>query len=595
VSSSEVPRSFRRESRLFLWVALLLILFLNFETLLFFREAVSWGSAEVELRAADVLRRASASPDTAEALERAAAEPDVLFAALYDSSGRRVRSAGHGFEAPAMLPADRPAPRRVLSEWRANPSLLVSAIAVPGGFLAVALDPGAGGALRFYARVLVVLVPGASALLVVLAGLYLRSLLKPYERLLAAAASAPPGVRPGAPPSDERDFLIARFESTIASLSEKERELQTLARAEKERADDLEIAAHTLARNLPTGLLSVDSDGRVVELNQAGGEMLGLSGAVRGEPCESVLADIPDLRDLVLSVLAERSAVARREIDWRHEGEERVIGVTATPAAGADGRFLGVLALFSDVSQIRSLEARVALVRHLADLGNVSAGAAHEFRNAAATIDGFADLGLRYPERAPEHLKAIRREAQEMSRVTNDFLLFAKPEGFLPERVGLTGVAESAAEETERTFPGLRVERPGDLPEVSGSAVLLRRALVNLLRNGVEATPPQRRAEAGAIVLAGEERGGEIRLSVGDRGPGVDPSQREKIFLPFYSTKPEGIGFGLAIVARIAELHGGTVEVNSRPGGGSFFALRLPASPPAGEERSEGATGYVQR
>jgi PAS domain S-box-containing protein len=576
--SPEVPRSFRRESRLFLWVALVLILFLNFETLLFFREAVSWGSAEVELRAADVLRRASVSPDTAEALERAAAEPDVLFAAFYDSSGRRVRSAGHGFEAPATLPAGRPGPRRVLSEWRANPSLLISALGIRGGFLAVALDPGAGGALRFYARVLVLLVPGASALLVVLAGLYLRSLLKPYERLLVAAASAPPGMRPGAPPSDERDFLIARFESTIASLSEKERELQTLARAEKERADDLEIAAHTLARNLPTGLLSLDSDGRVVELNQAGAEMLGLSGAVRGEPCESVLAGIPELRDLVLSVLARRSAVARREIDWRHEGEERVIGVTATPAAGADGRFLGVLALFSDVSQIRSLEARVALARHLADLGNVSAGAAHEFRNAAATIDGFADLALRYPERAPEHLKAIRREAQEMSRVTNDFLLFAKPEGFLPERVALTGVAELAAEETERTFPGLRVERPGDLPEVSGSAVLLRRALVNLLRNGVEATPPERRTEAGAIVLAGEERGGEIRLSVGDRGPGVDPSQREKIFLPFYSTKPEGIGFGLAIVARIAELHGGTVEVNSRPGGGSLFALILPAS-----------------
>jgi PAS domain S-box-containing protein len=581
VSSPEVPRSFRRESRLFLWVALLLILFLNFETLLFFREAVSWGSAEVERRAADVLRRASASPDTGEALERAAAEPGVLFATFYDSSGRRMRSAGHGFEAPATLPAGRPQPRRMISEWRANPSVLVSVLAVPGGFLAVALDPGAGGALRFYTRVLVVLVPGASALLVVLAGLYLRSLLKPYERLLAAAASAPPGVQPGAPPSDERDFLIARFESTIASLSEKERELQTLARAEKERADDLEIAAHTLARNLPTGLLSVDSEGRVVELNQAGGEILGLSGVARGEPCESVLAGIPEFRDLVLSVLAERSAVARREIDWRHEGEERVIGVTATPAAGADGRFLGVLVLFSDVSQIRSLEARVALARHLADLGNVSAGAAHEFRNAAATIDGFADLALRYPERAPEHLKAIRREAQEMSRVTNDFLLFAKPEGFLPERVGLTGVADLAAEETERTFPGLRVERPGKLPEVSGSAVLLRRALVNLLRNGVEATPPERRSEAGAIVLAGEERGGEIRLSVGDRGPGVDPSQREKIFLPFYSTKPEGIGFGLAIVARIAELHGGTVEVNSRPGGGSFFALRLPASPPS--------------
>ena len=575
---SEVPRSFRRESRLSLWVALLLILFLNFVTLLFFREAVSWGSAQVERRAAEILRRASAAPDTADALERAAAEPDVLFAALYDSKGRRVRSAGHDFEAPATLPGGQPEPRRVTMEWRTNPPLLVSAVAVPAGFLAVALDPGAGGALRSYARVLILLVPGVSAVLVVLAGLYLRSLLKPYERLLAAAGPAPQGL-PGVAPVDERDFLIARFESTIAALSEKERELQTLARREKERADDLEIAAHTLARNLPTGLLSVDRDGRVIALNQAGSEILGLSGAVRGEPCESVLAGVPELQDLVRSVLAERSAIARREIDWRHAGEERVIGVTATPAEGADGRFLGVLALFSDVSEIRRLEARVALARHLADLGNVSAGAAHEFRNAAATIDGFADLALRNPERAPEHLKAIRREAQEMSRVTRDFLLFAKPEGFVPERVGLAGVAESAAEETERTFPSVRVERSGEFPEVPGSTVLLRRALVNLLRNAVEATPPERRREDGAIVLAGSERSGEVLVSVADRGAGVDPSQREKIFLPFYSTKPEGIGFGLAIVARIAELHAGTVEVNARPGGGSVFALRLPASP----------------
>jgi PAS domain S-box-containing protein len=574
---SAVPRSFRRESRLFLWVALLLILFLNFATLLSFREAVSWGSAELERRAEEILRRAAAAPDIAGALERAAGEPDVLFAALYDQTGRRVRSAGHAFQAPSTLPAGRPEPGRVGAAWRKSPSLLVSTLAVPAGVLAVALDPGAGGALRAYARVLVVLVPAVSAVLVVLAGFYLRSLLRPYERLLAAAGPAPQA-RPGAAPLDERDFLIARFESTIAALSEKERELQRLARAEKERADDLDIAAHTLARNLPTGLLSVGSDGRVMELNQAGSEILGISRAVRGEPCESVLDGIPELRDLVLSVLAERSAVTRREIDWRHADEERVIGVTATPAARADGRFLGVLALFSDVSEIRRLEARVALARHLADLGNVSAGAAHEFRNAAAAIDGFADLAQRNPDRAPEHLKAIRLEAQEMSRVTNDFLLFARPEDFLPETVALAGVAESAAEETERTFPGVHVERSGALPEVPGSAVLLRRALVNLLRNAVEATPPERRRESGAIVLDGSERGGEVLVSVADRGAGVQPSQREKIFLPFYSTKPEGIGFGLAIVVRIAELHAGTIEVNPRPGGGSVFALRLPAS-----------------
>ncbi len=437
--------------------------------------------------------------------------------------------------------------------------------------------------MRSFARGLTVLVPVVGGALAVLAGLYLRSLLKPYERLLAAAGAAPAETPAGKPPADERDFLMARFESTIAALSDKERELERFARAEKERADDLEIAARTLARNLPTGLLSVDREGLVVELNESGSQILGLPEPVKGLPCASVLSGIPELRDLVVTVLRERGAVNRREIRWRHGDGERVIGVMATPATGGDGRFLGVLALFTDVSEVRQLEARVALARHLADLGNVSAGAAHEFRNAAAAIDGFAELALRHPERAAEHLKAIRREAQEMSRVTSDFLLFARPQGFVPERVSLEAVAQAAAEETERACAGLSVERRGEFPEVSGSSVLLRRALVNLLRNAAEATPLERR-EAGAIVLEGRAAAGEVLLSIGDRGSGVDSSQREKIFLPFYSTKPDGVGFGLAIVARIAELHGGTVEITDRPAGGSFFTLRLP-----GERRTSGA------
>ncbi len=573
---TEVPRSFRRESRLFLWVALGLILFLNFSTLLFLRESVEWGSRQAERRAAEVLRRVSATADSRIALERAASESDVVFVAFYDTAGRRARSVSRGLEAPGSLPTARPEPGRLRAEWKTRPSLLIASLAIPDGFVAAAFDPGIGGAMRSTVRGLTILIPVAGGILVVLALIYLRSLLHPYERLLAAAGAAPQETPAGKPPADERDFLIARFESTIAALSRKEQELARLARAEKERADDLEIAARTLARNLPTGLLSLDREGLVTELNESGREILDLPEAVRGKPCAEALAGIPELRDGVLSVLHDHTNFSRREIHWRQGEQEHVVGVTATPATGGDGRFLGVLALFTDVTHIRRLESRVALARHLADLGHVSAGAAHEFRNAAAAIDGFADLAMRQPERAAEHLKAIRHEAQEMSRVTSDFLLFARPESFVPDQVSLVGVTETAAEETERTFPGVRVERGGEFPEVPGSSVLLRRALVNLLRNAVEATPPERRAEADAIALVGEVRGGEVLLSVGDRGPGVEPSQREKVFLPFYSTKREGTGFGLAIVARIAELHGGTVEVASRRGGGSLFTLRIP-------------------
>ena len=591
---TRVPRTFRRESRMFLWVALVLILFLNLVTLFFFRRAVDWGSEAVERRGAEVLRRLTVAPapgrpeESPGAPGRVALERDVVYVAAYDAEGRRVRSFGAQIDAPDTLPTARPRRGDVAFSWRRDPTLLIATSVGEGGYVSVAIDPGPGAALRSLLRALTLVVPLAGAALVVLAGFYLRSLLAPYDRLLAAAGRAP-GPSPDRPAlagesGDEREFLIGRFESTIAALREKERELQA-------RADDLETAAHLLSRNLPTGVLSVGADQRIGDLNESGQEILRISGDVHGRHYAGALATIPDFQAAIAEVFAIRKPVGRREIRWVVDGESRSFGATVTPAEGADGRFLGVLALFTDLTEMRKLEARVALARHLSDLGQVSAGAAHEFRNAAAAIDGFADLALRSPQRAVEHLKAIRREAQEMSRVTSDFLLFARPEGFSPEPVDLEAVADAAAAETEAAFPGVAVERVGSFPTVLGSEVLLRRALVNLLRNGVEATADERRKEPEAIRLEGSRRSGEIFLAVGDRGDGVAAAQREEIFLPFYSTKPRGSGFGLAIVARIAELHGGTVEVGPREGGGALFTLRLPEAGAASRPSSGSESG----
>src|SRR5437667_2047218 len=172
-----VPRSFRRESRLFLWVALLLILFVNLVTLRLLASATAGGSGEAERRAAEILRRLSSSQAASESIERAAAESDVVFIAFYDGSGRRQRGSGRDFEPPAELPAARPAAGSIVNEWKSQPPLLVSVTAARGGFYAVGLDPGQGRSLRTWSRRLQVLVPLAGAVLVVLAGLYLRSLL----------------------------------------------------------------------------------------------------------------------------------------------------------------------------------------------------------------------------------------------------------------------------------------------------------------------------------------------------------------------------------------------------------------------------------
>ncbi len=591
-AAEAVPRSFRRESRLFLAIALLLILFLNFLTLLFFRASVQWGSRETEDRVSQLLGQLALSrADARDVLDRVALEEDVVFAAQYDVQGRRVRGFGHEIEAPATLPIPRPEPGRIRLQWQSSPSYLVAGLNTSDAVIVVALDPGPGGALRSYEQWATILVPVAGLAFAVLAWLYLRSLLAPYDRLLATAGTAPSAAEEPVQHEDERDFLIRKFESTITALSEKERELQRLAQQEKERADDLEIAARTLAQNLPTGLVSVDGDGRVVELNEAGREILRVPGEVRGAALSAVLPQASEFVSVIEEVLRKGAAVARQEVRFGRGDAERILGVTATPANGADGRFLGVLALFSDLSDVRRLEARVALARHMADLGEISAGAAHEFRNAAAAIDGFADLALRDPVRAAEHLKAIRREAQEMSRVTRDFLLFARPEEFVPEQVSLETVAQDVIAETQNAFPGVAVESAGLFPVIWGSPVLLRRALANLLRNGVEATPSDRRGQPGALELSGSRSEAEAAVAVADRGEGIDPASREKIFLPFYSSKAGGAGFGLAIVARIAELHGGTVDVTARPGGGAVFTLRLPLDGPEGSRRkwSDGA------
>jgi PAS domain S-box-containing protein len=569
-----VPRSFRRESRFFLWIALVLILFLNFVTLLFFRNAVEWGRSEAERRAGDLLRRVATSSNYAEEIERVALQPGVLFVGVYDAQGRRLQGSAGGAEAPLMLPGGRPGPGRTGTDWQREPPVLLLTLEAGGRYFLAGMDAGPGAALSRYVRTLGLLVPIAGAILVVLAFAFLRSLLAPYERLLAAAGGAP---RPPGEHADERDFLIAQFESTIAALREKEGELARLAQSEKARADDLETTARTLSRNLPTGLLSVEPNGAILEVNEAGREILGLPAEVRGTGARAALAALPELAELISGVLVDHRAVGRRELSWRRGGEERTLGVTVAPATAGDGRFLGALALFTDLTEVKRLEARVALARHLAGLGEVSAGAAHEFRNAAAAIDGFADLALRRPERAAEFLQSIRLEAQELSRITGDFLLFAQPERFAPEPVDLSRIAEGAAEETRAAFPGVEIARRGGPVTVAGSPVLLKRAVVNLLRNAIEATPLARRGDPEAVALSCDAREEDAALTVLDRGPGVDPSDRERIFLPFTSTKPEGGGFGLAIVARIVDLHGGTVEVSDREGGGAAFTVRLPA------------------
>src|SRR5712691_10616898 len=119
-----VPRTFRRDARLFLSIALLLILFLNLVTLFFFRASAEWGSRQTERRASEILRRLALEvAEPRDTMDRISVEPDVIFVALYDRQGRRVRGLGREIEAPQVLPIPLPPPGEVNAQWRRSPSL----------------------------------------------------------------------------------------------------------------------------------------------------------------------------------------------------------------------------------------------------------------------------------------------------------------------------------------------------------------------------------------------------------------------------------------------------------------------------------------
>ena len=219
----------------------------------------------------------------------------------------------------------------------------------------------------------------------------------------------------------------------------------------------------------------------------------------------------------------------------------------------------------------------------LATLGGIAAGFAHELGNSLNVISGYTAVVLReLPEDAAHRpdLAAVKRETQRAASLLERFLVFARSrtthvlaqplEPVLREAVEVVGPAASQA----RVTTSVQVD-PG-LPDVQADAELLRQAFLNLCVNAIQAMQPgpgtlavRLRAESGAVVAEFQ-----------DSGPGIEPDALKHVFEPFFTTKADGTGLGLAIVRQAAETHGGTVEVESQPGAGALFRVRLPAAQP---------------
>jgi signal transduction histidine kinase len=216
----------------------------------------------------------------------------------------------------------------------------------------------------------------------------------------------------------------------------------------------------------------------------------------------------------------------------------------------------------------------------LAQVGELTAGIAHEFRNGLATIHGYArllDLDRLPPDTRP-YVTGIRDETDTLGAIVRNFLNFARPADLVLATVDTRPIVERAAEEirADAATRGGSVTVRGEFAPVLGDEVLLRQAFSNLCRNALEActeasVPPH------VVLESTVDRSQRVvRIAVVDNGPGLDPAVASRIFMPFVTTRARGTGLGLALVQKIIVTHNGRVTVQPEPGGGTRFVVSLP-------------------
>ena len=408
---------------------------------------------------------------------------------------------------------------------------------------------------------------GLTAIVAALAAVLVFTILRAF----AAARTMAKGSR--ADSGAETAFMTAAMEEAVARLKLREQALAARAEASERLSDEI-------VASLTSGLLVVDADHTVKSLNPSGRRLLGMPDADQGDDVRNVLfgAAAP-LARVVQECLSTGQPIRRRQVPLEPGGGRAThLGVSVSPIG--DGAVHGAICLFSDLTDIVELEEQLRLKDGLAQVGELTAGIAHEFRNGLATIHGYARLLdlERLPGDLRPYVQGIRDETELLGAVVRNFLNFAKPAELVMGRVDVQSVVDRAADEirAEATAHGGSVSVRGEFASVPGDEMLLKQALSNLCRNAVEACTAVRRPPRIALEGAVDRAQSTLRVAVIDNGPGVDPSVAPKIFHPFVTTRARGTGLGLAVVQKIAVTHNGRVSVQSEPDGGTRFTLTLP-------------------
>ncbi len=324
-----------------------------------------------------------------------------------------------------------------------------------------------------------------------------------------------------------------------------------------------------LVQNMPAGLIAVDGQGGITMVNHAATAILG-----------SDLRALPPAMVPMMDPLHHGQDPVSREVEWTApEGRIRVLDVTAAPLHGEGEALPGFLFLFRDLTQIKKLTREIKTTRHLAAIGKLAGGVAHEIRNPLSSIKGLATyFGRRYEAGSQDRETAeiMVHEVERINRAVTQLLEFARPMAVSPQEVDLGNLVSHS----------LKLIRP-DLEKHGITAELkdrnwgggefftdpdrINQVLLNLYMNAIQAM-----AQGGRLTVSLARRDHGVEIRVKDTGCGMEAEMLEDIFDPYFTTRPQGTGLGLSIVHRIVVSLKGSIGVKSQPEQGSEFTLVLP-------------------
>jgi PAS domain S-box-containing protein len=391
-------------------------------------------------------------------------------------------------------------------------------------------------------------------------------------RIFSAARTAQARLRDN---GAETAFLSAALQESVNKLKAQERAMARRAEASERLSEQIIVS-------LTAGLLVVNAAGEVQLVNPVGRRLLGLDdGSQRGADYRQLLAHIAPVAALIQDALRTGQPLLRHTLQVAdRQGVVSHYGLTISPMLGDDGSLQGSICLFTDLTAVVALEEQLRIKDSLARVGELTAGIAHEFRNGLATIHGYSrllDLTV-LPQNFRPYVEGIRAETESMREVITNFLNFARPTQLVLTPVDLAAVAERAADDlrAEARAAGGEISVSGDFATVEGDDVLLRQTLANLLRNAIEACTAARKPPIVTVESQVDASQSACTVSISDNGPGFQENVRDRVFHPFFTTKSQGTGLGLALVQKIVVTHNGRVTVGNGPNGGGRVAIVLP-------------------